>query len=99
MFRKADQKVSAGLATLGIALVALLTQAFIVRPQVVSVNRSASEDAPDRLFDVLRADISIAATASPAMLALADVAGAETQADGGLWLAGDRVAGVTYLHW
>jgi hypothetical protein len=99
MFRKADQQVRAALATLGIVLVALLTQAFVVRPQVVSVNRSVSEDTPDHLFDVLRADISLAATASPASLALADVAGTETEADGGLWLSGDRVGGFTYLHW
>lgn len=98
MSERADHQARAGLSTLGVALIALLAQAVFVHAQIGD-SRSAGEDTPHRSFDAPRVNLKAAASAGPAFLALADVAGVEPAAAGGLWLSGNTAGGLTYLHW
>lgn len=98
MFKKADHQTKASLSTLGIALIALLAQAVVAQAQI-SIGRSAGESSADHTFDAPHAETNGATSASPVLLALADVAGAGTETAGGLWLSGNIAGGITYLHW
>jgi hypothetical protein len=98
MFEKAAHQMKAWLSTFGVALIALLAQAVVVHAQD-SARWPGGADSPDRPFDAPHADANVAADVGPALLALADVAGAGMEADGGLWLSGNIAGAITYLHW
>src|SRR5689334_137617 len=98
MCEKSDHQVKAGLSAVGVALIALLTQAVVVHAQT-SLSRSADTSSSEGSFEAPHASTNEVAPAGPALLALADVAGTETPAVGGLWVSGNMAGGLTYLHW
>jgi len=79
-------------------LLATLAQAVPSHAQL-GVNERAGDSLQPGFFDAGLPDPNVTASASPARLALADVAGTGAETVGGLWVSGATNEGIRYLEW